>query len=202
MRHVIVVAIALAGALQAGCTRHFEKATNGFRTVGLGMSRAQVQARLQADSRFALFNPASRMDKSRIMAFTTIGKYDAAVDFCFGGGDVLTSIRISVGEAGRRYPGNHIQYFYNVLRTKFGPPAVSSDKINGLDIYTWDGANARRTLFVVKYRISVGQYLVVFISDPKELSEEETEMRKSEGVDKSFFRFPKLPEERVLSDDF
>jgi hypothetical protein len=137
------------------------------------------------------------------MVITKIEKYDASVDFCFNSANILRSIRISIGEAGEHYLADQpIQYIYNVLRTRFGKPTVGSNKTQGLDMYTWDAEGVNWTLFRIKYRISTGRYLVLFISDPKETTKEEDEMRKIQSIDKNFFQHSIYPEETIVSEDF
>lgn len=186
-----------------GCSpEHFGKAANGFRTVGLGMTRSQVQERLRADSSF---RPAPGTPSSQsLSAFTTLGGYESFLRFDFDPSGRLAAIRISVGEVGRHYVDDQaIPYFYNCLRTLYGEPQAAWDTYDNLDIYLWDLPEVRRTLASIHYWVPTGRFLLVYITDPKKPSPEEAALRKYAGTGRKFRHLNKPPEpQTVLSGDF
>ncbi len=186
--------------LTVSCShKHFEKAPNGFRTINLGMSKSQVLECLNADSSYVL-TPQST-NSNPLFASTTINHYDASLRFDFSPQNLLTNIRVSVGEVGRHYVDDHaVPYFYNCLATKYGEPVIGKDGVNGLDLFTWENKDVRRTLAAIHYQIPTGRFLLIFISDPKNISIEETDIRKwAEVKNRAVLPFEA---ERVISEDF
>ncbi len=156
----------------------------------------------ETDPTFRL--PPSQPEPNRFSAFTTIGDYEAFLQFDFDRSERLAVIRISVGEVGRRYVDDKaIPYFYNCLRTNLGRPSTAWDTFDNLDIYTWDLPGARRTLAAIHYWIPTGKFLLVYITDPQRPLSEEMALRKYENTGRKFRNLNKPPESQtVLSADF
>ena len=194
----LLLALCLVGCRPA----RFEKALNGFRTIGLGMTRPQVLERLQSDPAFRL--PPSQPEPNRLSSFTTIGDYESFLRFDFDQQGRLALIRISVGEVGRRFVDDKtIPYFYNCLRGRFGKPRFAWDTYDNLDLYTWDTPEARRTLAAIHYWVPTGRFLLVYISDPQKPVPEEKALRKFEGTGQKFRHLNRPPERQtIISPDF
>jgi|GEM_PF-6423889 hypothetical protein len=157
----------------------FKHVSNGFRTVGLGMTRPQVIERLQTDPSIAFFS--SQTSPHRLNAITTVGKYPASLTYEFTPDERLNAIRIAVGEAEFKYVDDQaLPYFYGLLKSKFGEPKASEDTVNEVDLYSWQTPEARRTLATLRYPIPTGHFCLILISNPKEMSPEETALRKWE----------------------
>lgn len=189
-------------ALSACSPEHFGKAPNGFRTIGLGMTRSQVRERLRADPSYRPA-PGPPLPQS-LSAFTTLGGYESFLRFDFDPSGRLSTIRISVGEVGRHYVDDQaVPYFYNSLRTLYGEPQTAWDTYDNLDIYLWDLPNARRTLAAIHYWVPTGKFLLLYITDPRKPSPEEGALRKYAGTGRKFQRLDPPPERRtILSGDF
>jgi hypothetical protein len=163
------------------------------------MSKGLVLERLKKDPAYIL-GPRST-NRFQLFASTTINHYDASLRFDFSPQNFLTNIRVSVGEVDRHFVDDHaIPYFFNCFTTKYGQPIIGVDGVNGLDLFTWENTNVRRTLAAIHYQIPTGRFLLIFISDPKNISVEETDIRKWVEVKKK----TALPfvEVRVISEDF
>jgi hypothetical protein len=169
---------------------NFKHVSNGFRAIGLGMTRGQVLARLQADPSFIC--PSSQPVPNRLNASTTIDRYPASLAFEFNPGHHLFTIRIAVGETGPSYVDDQaFPCFLGLMKKKFGEPKQSEDTVNEVDLFTWQSPEARRTLATLRYPIPTGHFCLILISDPKEMSQEETALRKWEKpIQKNIFPQP------------
>jgi hypothetical protein len=157
----------------------FKHVSNGFRTIGLGMTRPQVIERLQSDP--SITYSSSQPVPNRLNASTTLGRYSASLIFDFTSDHRLYTIRIGIGETGFSYVDDQaFPYFWSLLKSKFGEPKASEDAVNEVDLFTWQSPEARRTLATLRYPIPTGHFCLILISDPKEMSPEETALRKWE----------------------
>ena len=199
-RFILILTLVSGSLLPIGCSqKQFEKTPNGFRTINLGMSKGLVLERLKKDPSYTL-GPKST-NHFQLFASTTINHYDASLRFDFSHQNFLTNIRVSVGEVDRHYVDDHaIPYFYDCLATKYGQPVIGTDGVNGVDFFTWENTNVRRTLAAIHYQIPTGRFLLIFISDPKNISTEETDIRKWVEFKKVVVQ--PFAEERVISEDF